>query len=475
MSPTQENRTILLVDDEEMTLNTSRLWLLKAGFSSVYTLSDNRQLLPRLAENPAVNVLVLDLVMPHNSGLELLPEVVRLHPEVPVIVMTGSQDVAGAVECMKQGAVDYLLKPVDPDRFVTSIRNTLQMQSLRCELLAIRDRLQTGTLENQSAFSAILTRNAHMQQLFRYIEAVSASPEPLLITGETGVGKELFARAAHDASRRSGAFIAENLAGLDDQVFTDTLFGHRRGAFTGADKERKGLVAEAENGTLFLDEIGEIGPQAQIKLLRLLQEKSYLPLGADQVVRTDTRIIAATNLHLPDLVAEGRFRKDLYYRFSFHHAHVPPLRERREDLPLLVAHFLDEAATAMNKPVPTPPRALFDHLAVHPFSGNIRELKAMIYDAVARHQGHVMSLASFRHLQPEFGETVTPTLADNPLLTLSPNAFPTLREAETILIREALQRAGGRKSVAAALLGLTRQALYSRLNSGKESDRFGDL
>ncbi|MEO5339841.1 MAG: sigma-54 dependent transcriptional regulator [Magnetococcus sp. MYC-9] len=466
MNLSQDGRTILLVDDEEMMLNTARLWLFKAGFSSICTLSDNRQLLSCLAETP-VDVLVLDLVMPHSSGLDLLPEVARLHPEIPVIVMTSSQDVEGVVECMRHGAVDYLLKPADPDRFVTSVRNALQLKSLRCELRAIRDRLQTGKLDNQSTFAPILTRNQQMQQLFRYVEAVSSSPEPLLITGETGVGKELFARAAHDASGRRGAFVAENLAGLDDPVFTDTLFGHRRGAFTGADKDRKGLVAQAAGGTLFLDEIGDIGPQAQIKLLRLLQEKSYLPLGSDQTLRTDVRIVVATNLHLPDLVAEGRFRKDLFYRFSFHHVHVPPLRERREDLPMLVASFLDEAATAMNKPIPTPPHALFDHLAVHPFPGNVRELKAMIYDAVASHQGHVMSLHSFRQLQPGQRAPLIPTSAEDQPIRISPTHFPSLREAEAILIQEALQRAGGRKSVAAALLGLTRQALYSRLASGK--------
>jgi two-component system response regulator HydG len=230
-------------------------------------------------------------------------------------------------------------------------------------------------------------------------------------------------------------------------------------------------VAQAAGGTLFLDEIGDIGPQAQIKLLRLLQEKSYLPLGTDQPLRTDVRIVAATNLHLPDLVTEGRFRKDLFYRFSFHHVHVPPLRERREDLPLLLAYFLDEAATAMDKPVPTPPHALFDHLAVYPFSGNVRELKAMVYDAVARHRGHVMSLESFRQLQPTQRAESVAASADDPPMRISPNAFPTLREAEEILIREALQRAGGRKSVAAALLGLTRQALYSRLSYGKEAGR----
>lgn len=464
--PAHRGITVLMVDDDEMALNTARLWLHKAGFTSVRTLSDNRELLPLLAEIK-VDVLILDLVMPHRSGLDLMPEVTSQYPEIPIIVMTSSHDVQGAVACMKMDAIDYLLKPVDPDRFIASVRKAEQLKSLRCELMAIREQLQTGHLEQESIFAPILTRHHQMLQLFRYIEAVAQSPEPLLITGETGVGKELFARAAHDAGSRAGPFVAENVAGLDDTTFTDTLFGHLRGAFTGADKDRKGLVSQAAGGTLFLDEIGDLSPVAQIKLLRLLQEKSYLPMGSDHPLRADVRVVAATNRHLPDLVAQGSFRKDLYFRLSFHHVHIPPLRERVEDLPVLVAHFLEEAAQAMGKPTPTPPRALFDHLAVYAFPGNVRELKAMIYDAVAKHQGHVMSMSSFRQLMGHATDLFSPDEADDQPLRISSKVFPTLREAEEILIQEALHRAGGRKSVAAAMLGLTRQALYSRLNSGK--------
>ncbi|MBF0416710.1 MAG: sigma 54-interacting transcriptional regulator, partial [Magnetococcales bacterium] len=284
----------------------------------------------------------------------------------------------------------------------------------------------------------------------------------------TGVGKEMFVRACHQASGRTGAFIAENVAGLDEHILSDTLFGHRRGAFTGADQDRKGLVAQAAGGTLFLDEIGDIGPACQVKLLRFLQEKQYLPLGADHPVRTDVRIVAATHRDPNELVAKGLLRRDLYYRLSFHQLHIPPLRERKEDIPLLTLHFLEEAASALNRPTPTPPQALFDHLAVYPFPGNVRELKAIVFDAVSCHQGHVMSLNCFRILQPGRNghpSPATPSGEEAAPIQFSSSSFPTLKEAEELLIREALRRADGKKSVAAALLGITRQALYSRLSS----------
>ncbi len=461
--------TIVLVDDDDWILNTTRLWLLNAGYSAIEVLNDNRNLLPMLRDRP-VGVLVLDLMMPHCSGQELLPEITRLYPEVQVIVMTSSQEIDAAVTCMKYGATDYLLKPADPDRLVTSVQNAMRIYNLHGELQAIRRQMNTASPADSSAFASILTRSRMMQQLFRYIEAVSRSPEPLLITGETGVGKELFARACHDASGRNGLFVAENVAGLDELVFTDTLFGHRRGAFTGADQDRKGLVAQAAGGTLFLDEIGDIGATAQIKLLRFLQEKQYLPLGMDHPVRTDVRIVAATHRDPNELVASGVLRRDLYYRLSFHQLHIPPLRERKEDIPLLTVRFLEEAATALGRPTPTPPQALFDHLAVYPFPGNVRELKAMVFDAVSRHQGRVMSLDCFRALQAGRNSASPPSfrLADQgPPIQFSQTCFPTLKEAEELLIKEALQRSEGKKSVAASMLGITRQALYSRLSGNK--------
>lgn len=214
-----------------------------------------------------------------------------------------------------------------------------------------------------------------MRRIFRYMEAVAASDQPVLVTGETGVGKEMVVRALHDASHRKGQFIAVNVAGLDDQAFSDTLFGHTRGAFTGADQAREGLVAKAAGGTLFLDEIGDLQLPSQIKLLRLLQEREYYPLGSDNGKKSDARIVVATNRDLKQMMEGNSFRSDLYYRLKTHRIQVPPLRDRLEDMPLLVNHFLDEAAAAIGKSRPVTPVELNGYLAAYSFPGNIRELK----------------------------------------------------------------------------------------------------
>ena len=237
------------------------------------------------------------------------------------------------------------------------------------------------------AFAEIVTQNPTMHALFRYVEAIARSPQPVLITGETGTGKELMARAVHRLAAPRGDFVAVNVAGLDDQVFSDTLFGHTRGAFTGADRPREGLITRAEDGTLFLDEIGDLAAVSQVKLLRLLQEGTYYPLGADRPRQSRARVVVATNRDVVQDVQAGTFRKDLYYRLRAHHVQLPPLRARRDDLALLVTHCLAKAATALHKPVPTPPLALYQLLHTYTFPGNVRELEAMVFDAVARHQG----------------------------------------------------------------------------------------
>jgi transcriptional regulator with PAS, ATPase and Fis domain len=322
-----------------------------------------------------------------------------------------------------------------------------------------------------------------MQALFRYVEAISASREPVLITGETGTGKELIAQALHALSNPNGEFVAINVAGLDDTVFSDTLFGHHKGAFTGAEQSRGGLIAAAAGGTLFLDEIGDLQESSQVKLLRLLQERKYYPLGADQSKTSQARIVVATNADLGQLIGQGKFRKDLFYRLRSHHLHIPPLRERRDDIRLLLNYFLDKSAQALNKPVPTAPAALYSLLKNYPFPGNVRELEGMIHDAVARHGGGILSLKSFReamgHEQTLLEDQLPGDLAVASLAELFPDRLPTLKEAEHYLIAEALRRADSNQGLAAGLLGITRQALNKRLVRDRshqaEEDRAGDL
>jgi DNA-binding NtrC family response regulator len=301
----------------------------------------------------------------------------------------------------------------------------------------------------------------------------------VLITGETGTGKELIAQAVHRLSARTGELVTVNVAGLDDNVFADTLFGHTKGAFTGADRPRDGLITSAADGTLFLDEIGDLSGPSQVKLLRLLQDGSYYPLGADRPRQSRARVVVATNYDVAERVKTGAFRKDLYFRLRTHHLHLPPLRSRLEDLPLLVIHFLEKAARSLDKPVPSVPLELYPLLKTYTFPGNVRELEAMVFDAVARQQGNSLSLRGFREAMgggAGLGEDMT--LADTGLEALGkllPDRLPTLDEAEEWLIQEALRRADGNQGLAAGMLGLSRQALNKRLNRRKESDAFERL
>jgi two-component system, NtrC family, response regulator HydG len=393
--------SILLIDDEPMLLKASKLLLNSRGFPHVFTISDSCGVMRYLAEHTA-SVVVMDLFMPKLSGLDLLPQLVSEYPEMPVIVMTASDETDTAVECMKNGAFYYLVKPVEPERLVATIRMALERRMMSSELSTLRDQFFTDKIRNPEAFTSIVTVSSKMHTLFKYMEAVAPSRQPVLICGETGVGKELFAKSLHALSGCTGNFVAVNVAGLDDTVFADTLFGHRKGAFTGADLAREGLIVRAASGTLFLDEIGDLNDQSQIKLLRLLQEREFYAVGSDNPTSTNARILLATNHDLQKLVAEGRFRKDLYFRLYAHRLLIPPLRERTEDLPLLLDHFLVKAAREFNKKKPTPPPDLVNLLENYLFPGNVRELEALVYDAVARHDSGVLSMESFRVVITDF-------------------------------------------------------------------------
>jgi two-component system nitrogen regulation response regulator GlnG len=471
---------VLLVDDEPQLLRSASVALRASGIAQVLALEDSRAVLPLLADQ-SVGVLVLDLTMPHHSGQVLLEQVAADYPDIPVIVMTASNDLETAVHCMRVGAIDYLVKPVETNRLVGSVRRALEIRALREEVLSLKDRLLTDRLPRPEVFAEIITHSKAMTAIFRYLEAVASSPQPVLITGETGAGKELIARALHRLSARAGDMVAVNVAGLDDTLFADTLFGHARGAYTGADRARDGLIVSAADGTLFLDEIGDLSTASQVKLLRLLQDGTYYPLGADRPRQSRARVVVATNYDVAERVRAGAFRKDLYYRLRTHHLQLPPLRARLEDLPLLVNHFLDKAARTLNKSIPTPPLELYRLLRTYSFPGNVRELEAMVFDAVARHPGGTLSLQSFKEAMsagPLLGEPVMPANAAlnalNALNVLLTERLPTLDEAEEALIQEALRRASNNQGVAAGMLGLSRQALNKRLMRRKEQDSDAD-
>ncbi|WP_242341466.1 MULTISPECIES: sigma-54 dependent transcriptional regulator [Anaeromyxobacter] len=456
---------ILLVDDEPAWLRAMSLTLERtAGIRRVVTCQDPRRVL-EILDGDDIGVVLLDLTMPHLSGEELLPRIAAEHPEVAVIVVSGLNQVETAVRCVKLGAFDYHVKTEEEDRLVAGVLRALRMQELQRENVEVATRLLSGELRHPEAFAGIVTRDPTMRTLFSYVEAVARSAQPLLVTGESGVGKELVARAAHAVSGCAGKLVAVNVAGLDDAVFADTLFGHVRGAFTGADQPRRGMVEEAADGTLFLDEIGDLSMASQVKLLRFLQDGEFFPLGSDRPRRVKARVIAATHQDLAAKERAGSFRRDLFYRLRTHRVRVPPLRERKEDLPLLLDHFLEEASRALGKKKPTPPRQLAQLLATHDFPGNVRELRAMVFDAVTLHVDRVLSMDAFVAAigRVADGGRADPEADANPFA--GAERLPTFDEALELLAREAMARAGGNQTLAARLIGLSQPALSKRLKA----------
>jgi DNA-binding NtrC family response regulator len=457
---------VLMVDDEEQALNSFEMALRSGRMNNFIRCQDSRETMSLLA-GQEMEVILLDLSMPHVSGEELLPAINADYPEIPVIIITGANDVDTAVKCMKHGAFDYIVKPVEKSRLISGVKRAIEMRELQRENRLLKEHVLSDRLEHPEAFSEIITRSASMRSIFQYIEAIASSPRPVLITGETGVGKELVARAVHTLSNREGTFTPVNVAGLDDNFFSDTLFGHREGAFSGATGPLTGLVEKASGGSLFLDEIGDLNTASQVKLLRLLQDGEFFPLGSDVAKRSDARIMVATNQDLDDLQSTGKFRKDLYFRLCDHHIHIPPLRERREDLPVLVEHFIAKTSKELEKKKPTPPAELITLLSTYHFPGNVRELESMMYDAVSRHKSGKLSMTVFKsHITKKYPDTLTDTeilaQAEKSLISF-PDQLPSLKQMEQLLIDEAMKRSSGKQSIAALSLGISRQALNKRL------------
>jgi DNA-binding NtrC family response regulator len=462
---------VMMVDDEVQAINSFEMTLRSASMNNFIRCHDSRDVMPLLASQE-IEVMLLDLRMPHISGEELLPAITTDYPEIPVVVITGTNDVDTAVKCMQHGAFDYMLKPVEKSRLIGGVKRAVELRELQRENQLLKAHVLSDKLENPEAFADIITTSKSMRSIFQYIEAIANSPRPVLITGETGVGKELIAQAVHRLSNRAGAFVPVNAAGLDDHVFADTLFGHKKGAFTDAREARSGLIEQAAGGTLFLDEIGDLSPTSQIKLLRLLQEGEFFPLGSDVAKRSDVRIVVATNQEIDELQLAGRFRKDLYYRLRGHRIHIPPLRNRREDLAVLVDHFLEKASQTLDKKKPTPPVELITLLSTYHFPGNIRELESMVFDAVSNHATGKLSMDLFKtHIAEKHptspAEASASSCGNNAMVSFS-DQLPTLKQIEQLLIDEAMKRSNRNQSIAALSLGISRQALNKRLKKADQ-------
>jgi DNA-binding NtrC family response regulator len=462
----QPEYPVLIVDDEDNALESFEITLNSCGIENIVLCRDSREVLPFL-KSRKFEIVLLDLTMPYITGEELLPLIVQDYPDTPVIVITGDIEVEMAVRCMQVGAFDYMVKPVEEKRLISGVKRGIERNRLQRENMNLRHQFLYGNLTHPRAFSHIITQNSTMSSILKYIEVIATSPEPILLTGETGVGKELIARAVYQVSKRKGNFVPVNVAGLDDTIFSDTLFGHLKGAFTDAHQTRKGLIEQASAGTLFLDEIGDLSHSSQVKLLRLLQEHEYFPIGSDIPRCTDAHIITSTNRDIEQLLESSAFRKDLYYRLDVHHVHIPPLRQHKDDIALLVDHFLEEAANCYGKKKPTPPPELFILLENYSFPGNIRELRSMIYNAVSSHTSGVLSMKSFRkiidHKQKGNRDVLERITLDEQRWLQCMEPLPTLKQAETLLVREALKQAKGNQSIAARLLGITRQTLINKL------------
>ena len=460
------NFGILLVDDEASFLRSLSIVLERRGINHIHRCDDSRNALGIIAQHN-IRLVLLDLTMPHLSGEALLQQIVEEYPEVRVIIISGMNLLETAVNCIRLGAYDYFVKTTEEDRLFEGVRRAIRMQEIQLENQEMRKRFLTDTLEQPKVFSNIITEDKGMRSVFQYLESVSVSSQSVLISGESGVGKELIARAIHTLSHRSGPLVSVNVAGLDDNIFADTLFGHHRGAFTGADKARAGMIEQAAGGTLFLDEIGDLSQASQVKLLRLLQEGEYFPLGSDRPKQILARIVVATHQDLEGKQQVGAFRKDLYYRLRTHQVEIPPLRRRKGDISLLLEHFLAEAARELGKNKPTIPKELPILLANYDFPGNVRELRALAFEAMSLHRSRMLSMDVFRKILDQSSSMIeTETSAESTVFNAN-QSLPTLQEVGDLLIIEAMHRAEGNQSLASRLLGISQPALSKRLKKSQ--------
>lgn len=456
---------VFLVDDEVSWTRSFGILLRKAlGVTNLITFNDSREVLPAVRKS-SPSLILLDLTMPKLSGDKLLEQIKACAADVPVIMVTGRNELELAVHCMKLGAHDYFIKTEEEERILGGIEKALEMVSLRNENRSLKSHLLSGTLDHPDAFAEILTKSPQMHYVFRYIDAVAQSREPILIIGESGTGKELLARAIHQVGDVNRPWVALNVAGLDDSTFSDTLFGHTKGAFTGADSARSGLIDKASGGVLFLDEIGDLQPESQVKLLRFIQEWEYYPLGSDKVHKANVKLVLATNRGQNELQNSATFRTDLYYRLRTHQITVPPLRERPEDIPVLLHHFIEEASKQMGRKSSHLPSAVITQLSTYRFPGNIRELRAIVFNAVALNRSGELRIEDFDLDPAEYDQTpitgpIGQTEGRRPLF---PAVLPTIKQSAVFLVEESLIRADGNRTEAASMLGISTAALSKRL------------
>nr|WP_314995476.1 sigma-54 dependent transcriptional regulator [uncultured Treponema sp.] len=439
---------ILVIDDEKNIREGLQMALEDDGYE-VLTAADGTAGLQK-ALSDVVDLIITDLRMPGIGGQELLRRVTSETPGVPVIVLTGHGTVETAVEAMRMGAYDFLTKPLDLDRLSLLVKRALQNREL-----VLRHRELEEQLQSNKTFEHIIGKSAAMEHVFEMIRKVAPSRASVLITGESGVGKELIASAIHNLSpRKDKSYIKVHCAALAESLLESELFGHEKGAYTGAVSQKRGRFELADGGTIFLDEIGEINQNLQIKILRVLQEKQFERVGGEKSVTVDTRLITATNRDLEKEVENGTFRSDLYYRLNVVHIHVPPLRERKEDLPLLIAAFIKEFSEENAKSISGIEPKARAALYAYEWPGNIRQLRNCLESAVVMSSDDIIRLSDL----PEHVREAEQTAA------IRVQIGTTLAEAEKHIILETLAAYKGNKSKTADILGIGRKTLHRKLD-----------
>jgi DNA-binding NtrC family response regulator len=446
----------ILVVDDEVNARSALAELLRDEGYDVETAADAFKALGKY-ESFAPHVVVTDLKMPGMDGIELVKKIRSSEDPAAVVVMTAFGAVSSAVEAMRAGAAEYLTKPLNFEELLVVLDKVFEQQELRRETRQLRQRVRDRVAPNN-----IVGASPPMQRVFEVVDQVAPSKATVLITGESGTGKELVANALHQRSTRaSGPFVKLHCAALAESLLESELFGHEKGSFTGAMNRKDGRFQIADGGTLFLDEIGEISPSIQVKLLRFLQEHEFERVGGNQTIRVDVRIIAATNRDLADLVAKSKFREDLYYRLNVVSLEMPPLRDRRTDIPSLAKFFLDRYAKENAKPIEGIMPDALERLASYDWPGNVRELENAIERAVVLCNTVNIEV---RHLPPSVQPRITP--AGMPVIPGS-----TMADIERYAILETLKSTGGSTSRAAEILGISVRTIQYRLHQYNEAPR----
>jgi DNA-binding NtrC family response regulator len=445
---------ILIADDEPVTLELIVERLQAEGYE-VEVVSGGKQAI-EASKRSSFKVVLTDLSMPDMGGMEVLAHFAAQHPETLVIMLTGFGTVETAVEAMKRGAYDYLSKPANPDELILTLKRAVEHKELKEENVALRSQIQ-----EHIRVGRLIGQSPPMQQLYRIIKRVAKTDSTVLITGESGTGKELIANAIHfQSARREMPFVPINCGAIPEELLESELFGHEKGAFTGAFKERRGRFELANKGTVFLDEIGEMSPKLQVKLLRFLQETKFQRIGGSRTIEVDVRILAATNKDLERAVATNEFREDLFYRLNVIPIQVPPLRERESDIRPLIQHFIQQHCQKKTIPLKRMSPAVLSSFEQYDWPGNVRELENMIERLVILTDSEEIQIQDLPS-RMQSCQPVEPRVIE--LGEDGINLKETLDDLENRLIIDALQRAGGVKNKAAKLLGLNRTTLIEKM------------